>query len=79
MLHPSALHVAHEAVACVLLVACSSSTHFSSHLVLIFTCRGSVVRYIQLPRGEVDVELLQDATRKENAPKKTEKKAEKAK
>ncbi|GMI06821.1 hypothetical protein TrVE_jg14388 [Triparma verrucosa] len=36
--------------------------------------RGSVVRYIQLPSGEVDVELLMDATRKENAVKKNEKK-----
>jgi len=31
--------------------------------------RGSCVRYIQLPAGEVDSELLQDAARKENAPK----------
>mmetsp|Transcript_11653 Transcript_11653/g.23196 ORF Transcript_11653/g.23196 Transcript_11653/m.23196 type:complete len:105 (+) Transcript_11653:110-424(+) len=31
--------------------------------------RGSVVRYIQIPRAEVDTELLQDAARKENAPK----------
>jgi len=30
--------------------------------------RGSVVRYIQIPPGEVDTELLQDAARKENAP-----------
>jgi U6 snRNA-associated Sm-like protein LSm2 len=30
--------------------------------------RGSVVRYIQIPPEEVDVELLQDAARKENAP-----------
>jgi hypothetical protein len=30
--------------------------------------RGSVVRYIQIPPEHVDVELLQDATRKENAP-----------
>lgn len=29
--------------------------------------RGSVVRYIQIPKSEVDTELLQDATRKENA------------
>ena len=29
--------------------------------------RGSVIRYIQIPSKEVDVELLQDATRKENA------------
>ena len=27
--------------------------------------RGSVVRYIQIPASEVDVELLQDAARKE--------------
>ncbi|GMI09477.1 hypothetical protein TrLO_g1271 [Triparma laevis f. longispina] len=37
--------------------------------------RGSVVRYIQLPRNEVDTELLQDATRKENAVKKEKPKA----
>jgi U6 snRNA-associated Sm-like protein LSm2 len=30
--------------------------------------RGSVVRYIQIPSEHVDVELLQDAARKENAP-----------
>jgi U6 snRNA-associated Sm-like protein LSm2 len=30
--------------------------------------RGSVVRYIQIPSEHVDTELLQDATRKENAP-----------
>lgn len=30
--------------------------------------RGSVVRYIQIPPEHVDVELLQDAARKENAP-----------
>ena len=30
--------------------------------------RGSVVRYIQIPPEHVDIELLQDATRKENAP-----------
>ena len=30
--------------------------------------RGSVVRYIQIPASEVDTQLLQDATRKENAP-----------
>jgi small nuclear ribonucleoprotein (snRNP)-like protein len=29
--------------------------------------RGSVVRYIQIPPGEVDTELLQDAAMKENA------------
>jgi len=29
--------------------------------------RGSVVRYIQIPPAEVDVELLQDAAMKENA------------
>ncbi|GMI03787.1 hypothetical protein TrRE_jg5309 [Triparma retinervis] len=34
--------------------------------------RGSVVRYVQIPSGEVDTELLEDATRKENAPKKRE-------
>mmetsp|Transcript_28074 Transcript_28074/g.38622 ORF Transcript_28074/g.38622 Transcript_28074/m.38622 type:complete len:94 (-) Transcript_28074:61-342(-) len=28
--------------------------------------RGSVVRYIQIPASEVDTELLQDASRKEN-------------
>mmetsp|Transcript_37226 Transcript_37226/g.86835 ORF Transcript_37226/g.86835 Transcript_37226/m.86835 type:complete len:80 (-) Transcript_37226:43-282(-) len=31
--------------------------------------RGSVIRYIQIPSSEVDTELLQDAARKENAPK----------
>jgi len=31
--------------------------------------RGSVVRYIQIPAAEVDVELLQDAARKENEKK----------
>ena len=31
--------------------------------------RGSVVRYIQIPRGEVDTELLQDACRKETEAK----------
>ncbi|GMI32548.1 hypothetical protein TrCOL_g1201 [Triparma columacea] len=34
--------------------------------------RGSVVRYVQIPSGEVNTELLEDATRKENAPKKRE-------
>lgn len=33
--------------------------------------RGSVVRYIQIAPTDVDVELLQDATRKENAPNKS--------
>ena len=28
--------------------------------------RGSVVRYVQINTGDVDTELLQDATRKEN-------------
>jgi len=32
--------------------------------------RGSVVRYIQIPPEDVDIELLQDAARKENASKK---------
>jgi U6 snRNA-associated Sm-like protein LSm2 len=32
--------------------------------------RGSVVRYIQLPSGEVNVELLQDAARKDGAGQK---------
>ena len=32
--------------------------------------RGSVVRYIQIAPADVDVELLQDAARKENAPSK---------
>jgi U6 snRNA-associated Sm-like protein LSm2 len=27
--------------------------------------RGSVIRYVQLPKADIDVELLQDATRKE--------------
>uniref|UniRef100_A0A7S3DW81 U6 snRNA-associated Sm-like protein LSm2 n=1 Tax=Entomoneis paludosa TaxID=265537 RepID=A0A7S3DW81_9STRA len=30
--------------------------------------RGSVVRYIQIPPQHVDVQLLQDAARQENAP-----------
>mmetsp|Transcript_15113 Transcript_15113/g.30792 ORF Transcript_15113/g.30792 Transcript_15113/m.30792 type:complete len:98 (-) Transcript_15113:301-594(-) len=30
--------------------------------------RGSVVRYVQINPSDVDTELLQDATRKENAP-----------
>lgn len=30
--------------------------------------RGSVVRYIQIPPEHVDIELLQDAARKENGP-----------
>eukprot|EP01139_Manchomonas_bermudensis_P014536 Amastigsp_a508587_127.p3 type:complete len:112 gc:universal Amastigsp_a508587_127:432-97(-) len=30
--------------------------------------RGSVIRYLQLPRDKVDTELLQDATRKDMAP-----------
>lgn len=30
--------------------------------------RGSVVRYIQIPPEQVDVQLLQDAARQENAP-----------
>jgi hypothetical protein len=32
--------------------------------------RGSVVRYIQLPADEVDLQLLQDSTRKELAQNK---------
>eukprot|EP01040_Poterioochromonas_malhamensis_P012135 gene12135-13268_t len=31
--------------------------------------RGSVIRYIHIPANQVDVELLQDAARKENASK----------
>lgn len=27
--------------------------------------RGSSIRYVQIPAGEVDTELLQDATRRE--------------
>lgn len=30
--------------------------------------RGSVVRYVQINPNDVDTELLQDATRKENSP-----------
>lgn len=30
--------------------------------------RGSVVRYVQIDPKDVDTELLQDATRKENSP-----------
>ena len=29
--------------------------------------RGSVVRYVHIPSEAVDIELLQDATRRENA------------
>ena len=32
---------------------------------------GSVVRYIQIAACDVDVEILQDATRKENASSKS--------
>mmetsp|Transcript_14384 Transcript_14384/g.20591 ORF Transcript_14384/g.20591 Transcript_14384/m.20591 type:complete len:103 (+) Transcript_14384:97-405(+) len=39
--------------------------------------RGSVVRYIQIPPEEVDVELLQDAARKENAPPKKQQQQQK--
>ena len=41
-------------------------------LVAVKNCfiRGSVVRYVQIPAGEVDKELLQDAARKENEKKK---------
>ena len=35
--------------------------------------RGSVVRYIQIPAGDVDTELLQDAARKENLPQSAQK------
>lgn len=37
------------------------------HMLSIRNCfiRGSVVRYIQLPPGSVDIELLHDATRRE--------------
>ncbi|KAF0988028.1 hypothetical protein HZS_2362 [Henneguya salminicola] len=37
------------------------------HMISVKNCmiRGSVVRYIQLPQDDVDVRLLQDATRKE--------------
>jgi U6 snRNA-associated Sm-like protein LSm2 len=33
--------------------------------------RGSVVRYVQINPSDVDTELLQDATRKENSPEVT--------
>jgi U6 snRNA-associated Sm-like protein LSm2 len=33
--------------------------------------RGSVVRYVQINPSDVDTELLQDATRKENSPQVT--------
>ena len=41
-------------------------------LVAVKNCfiRGSVIRYVQIPAGEVDTELLQDAARKENEKKK---------
>jgi U6 snRNA-associated Sm-like protein LSm2 len=37
------------------------------HMLSVRNCfvRGSVVRYVQLPPGSVDVELLHDATRRE--------------
>lgn len=37
------------------------------HMMSVRNCfiRGSVVRYVQLPPGSVDVELLHDATRRE--------------
>lgn len=37
------------------------------HMLSVRACfvRGSVVRYVQLPPGSVDVELLHDATRRE--------------
>jgi small nuclear ribonucleoprotein (snRNP)-like protein len=41
--------------------------------------RGSVVRYIQIPPEHVDTELLQDAARKENAPKSQSSSSSKAK
>ncbi len=38
------------------------------HMTSVKTCfiRGSVIRYVQLPATEVDTDLLQDATRREN-------------
>merc|ERR1711934_25189 len=37
------------------------------HLMAVKNCfiRGSVIRYIHLPKGEVDTVMLQDATRRE--------------
>lgn len=37
------------------------------HMLSVRSCfiRGSVVRYVQLPAGAVDVEILHDATRRE--------------
>ena len=37
------------------------------HMLSVRNCfiRGSVVRYVQLPSGSIDVELLHDATRRE--------------
>ena len=40
--------------------------------------RGSVVRYVQLPAEEIDVQLLQDATRKEVAQLKSQQAAQTA-
>ncbi|KAG8739737.1 U6 snRNA-associated Sm-like protein LSm2 [Ceratobasidium sp. 414] len=39
------------------------------HMMAVKNCfiRGSVVRYVQLPAGGVDTQLLEDATRKEAA------------
>jgi len=42
------------------------------HLISVKNCfiRGSVVRYVQLPKAEIDFEVLQDATRKAAAQSK---------
>ncbi|GAA5961844.1 hypothetical protein JCM21900_006459 [Sporobolomyces salmonicolor] len=39
------------------------------HMVAVRNCfiRGSVVRYVQLPRAAVDTQLLEDATRRESS------------
>mmetsp|Transcript_30997 Transcript_30997/g.65004 ORF Transcript_30997/g.65004 Transcript_30997/m.65004 type:complete len:98 (+) Transcript_30997:120-413(+) len=45
------------------------------HMMSVKSCfiRGSVVRYVQLPSGELDPEVLQDSTRTEVAKEKASK------
>ncbi|KAM0747526.1 U6 snRNA-associated Sm-like protein LSm2 [Meredithblackwellia eburnea MCA 4105] len=42
------------------------------HMIAVTNCfiRGSVVRYVQLPKGAVDTQLLEDATRRESSNQK---------
>ncbi|EDV27457.1 U6 snRNA-associated Sm-like protein LSm2 [Trichoplax sp. H2] len=48
------------------------------HMISVKNCfiRGSVVRYVHLPAEEIDVQLLQDATRKEVAQLKSQQTAQ---